>query len=138
MGTGAVTNPELVDEVAGVVAVAVGLDHRDGELAVHGWTESAGVKVWDVLDRYRAASAFVITEIGRDGMLTGPDVDGLARAAGATDVPVIASGGVSSLDDVRALSRIVGLGGIITGKAIYEGRFDVAQALSVLAESSCK
>lgn len=132
MGSAAVRDPRLVDEAAGELPVAVGLDHRDGELAVHGWTEGSGVRLFDALGWYPRASAFVITDIGRDGMLEGPDVDGLAAAALATDVPVIASGGVSSLDDVRALARIPDLGGVITGKAIYEGRFSVSDAVDAL------
>ena len=83
----------------------------------------------DALTWFPTAAAFVITDISRDGMLGGPDIDGLARAVASTDTPVIASGGVSSLDDVRALARLVGLGGIITGRAIYEGRFTVAEAV---------
>jgi phosphoribosylformimino-5-aminoimidazole carboxamide ribonucleotide (ProFAR) isomerase len=79
------------------------------------------------------ASAFVITDIARDGMLTGPDIDGLRAAVSATPVRVIASGGVASIDDITALAEIEGLGGIITGKAIYEGRFTVADALASLA-----
>lgn len=133
MGSAAVGDPTLVERVADIVPVAVGLDHRDGELAVHGWTEGSGVRLADALDRFPAAAAFVITDISRDGMLAGPDIDGLAAAVAATDVPVIASGGVASLDDVVALARIPGLGGIITGKAVYEGRFTVAAAIQVLA-----
>jgi phosphoribosylformimino-5-aminoimidazole carboxamide ribotide isomerase len=133
MGSAAVRDPALVDAVAAVVPVAVGLDHRHGELAVHGWTEGSGVRLDDVLDRYPRAAAFVITDIGRDGMLEGPDVAGLRAAAAATDVPVIASGGVGSLDDVRALAAIPGLAGIITGKALYEGRFTVRDAVGALA-----
>ena len=133
MGSAAVKDPSLVDLVADVVAVAVGLDHRDGELAVHGWTEGSGVRLTDVLDRYPRAAAFVITDIGRDGMLAGPDVAGLRAAAGATSVPVIASGGVAGLDDVRTLvAQVPNLAGIITGKAIYEGRLLVADAVQVL------
>lgn len=132
MGSAAVNEPTLVDAVGEIVPVAVGLDHRDGELAVHGWTEGSGVQLADALHRFPSAAAFVITDIGRDGMLTGPDVDGLAAAVAATDTPVIASGGVSSLADIDALARIDGLGGIITGKAVYEGRFTVAEALATL------
>ena len=133
MGSAAVARPSLVDVVAAVVPVAVGLDHRAGELAVHGWTEASGVRLADALGRFPAASAFVITDIERDGLLGGPDVDGLAAAVAATDVPVIASGGVGTLDDVRALAAIEGLHGIITGRALYEGRFRVADAVAVLA-----
>ncbi len=132
MGSAAVANPALVETVSDIVPVAVGLDHRDGELAVHGWTEGSGVQLADALHRFPTAAAFVITDISRDGMLTGPDVDGLRAAVAATDVPVIASGGVSSLADIAALAAIDGLGGIITGKAIYEHRFTVAEALASL------
>jgi phosphoribosylformimino-5-aminoimidazole carboxamide ribotide isomerase len=133
MGSAAVRRPELVGEVAVVVAVAVGLDHRAGELATDGWTQGSGLHLTDALGRFPAASAFVITDISRDGMLGGPDVDGLAAAVAATSTPVIASGGVSSLDDVISLAAIPGLGGIITGKALYEGRFSVADAVGALA-----
>ena len=85
-----------------VVPVAVGLDHRNGEVAVHGWTEGSGVQLADALGWFPAAAAFVITDIARDGMLTGPDVEGLAAAAAAAPIPVIASGGVSSLDAVMS------------------------------------
>jgi phosphoribosylformimino-5-aminoimidazole carboxamide ribotide isomerase len=133
MGSAAVAEPRLVAEASAVVAVAVGLDHRAGEVAVHGWTEGSGVQLTDALQWFRSAAAFVITDIARDGMLTGPDVAGLAAAAAATDVPVIASGGVATLADIAALTAVPGLTGIITGKALYEGRFSVAEALAELA-----
>ena len=136
MGSAAVRDPALVARVADVVAVAVGLDHRFGELAVDGWTAGSGRRIEDALALYPRASAFVITDIERDGMLQGPDVAGLATAARATEVPVIASGGVASLDDLAALAAIPNLGGIITGKAIYEGRFTVAAALSALERTT--
>jgi phosphoribosylformimino-5-aminoimidazole carboxamide ribotide isomerase len=132
MGSAAVVDPSLVDAAARVVPVAVGLDHRRGDLALHGWTEQSGVGVTDALGRFPAAAAFIITDIARDGMLTGPDLDGLRAAVAATATPVVASGGVGSLDDLRALREVAGLGGVIVGKAIYEGRFDVAAALAVL------
>ncbi len=132
MGSAAVREPSLVDEVAERIAVAVGLDHREGELSVHGWTQSSGVRLDTALQWFPAADAFVITDIGRDGMLGGPDLVGLAAAAAATNIPVIASGGVSSLADVEALARLSGIAGIITGKALYEGRFTVAQAVELL------
>ncbi len=134
MGAAAVQHPELVDAAAGVVDVAVGLDHRDGEVAVHGWTEGAGVSLDEALGWYPSASAFVITDIARDGMLAGPDVEGLAAVAAHALAPVIASGGVASLDDVAALAGVPGIAGIITGKALYEGRFTVAEALKVLRQ----
>ena len=133
VGSAAVADPDLVDQVARVVPVAVGLDHRAGRLAVHGWTELTDVALDDALRRFRSAAAFIVTDISRDGLLGGPDVDGLASAVAATDVPVIASGGVASLDDVCALAAIDGLHGIIVGRALYEHRFSVADAVRVLA-----
>lgn len=130
MGSAAVRDPDLVATVSALIPVAVGLDHRDGELAVHGWTEGSGVRLDDALGRFPTAAAFVITDISRDGMLTGPDVAGLAAAVEATDIPVIASGGVATLADIVALAAIAGLGGVITGKALYEGRFSVTEALA--------
>ncbi|MFZ4720491.1 MAG: 1-(5-phosphoribosyl)-5-[(5-phosphoribosylamino)methylideneamino]imidazole-4-carboxamide isomerase [Ilumatobacteraceae bacterium] len=132
MGSAAVQDPSLVAEASKVVPVAVGLDHRSGEVAVHGWTEGSGVQLADALGWFPTAAAFVITDIARDGMLTGPDVEGLAVAAAATSISVIASGGVSSLADIAALRAVPGIGGIITGKAVYEGRFTVAEALQEL------
>jgi phosphoribosylformimino-5-aminoimidazole carboxamide ribotide isomerase len=133
MGSAAVAEPRLVAETSAVVAVAVGLDHRGGEVAVHGWTEGSGVQLADALQWFPSAAAFVITDIARDGMLSGPDVAGLAAAAAATDIPVIASGGVATLADIAALKAVPGLTGVISGKALYEGRFSVAEALAELA-----
>ena len=132
MGSAAIADPELVERVAAIVPVAVGLDHRGGELAVHGWTQGSGVQLDTALTWFPSAAAFVITDIARDGRLEGPDVEGLAAAAAATPTPVIASGGVASLADVRALAA-TGVAGIITGKAIYERRFTVAEAVAACA-----
>lgn len=133
MGSAAVAHPELVAHASAIVPVAVGLDHRDGEVAVHGWTRGSGVALADALGWFPTAAAFVITDIARDGMLGGPDVQGLAEAAAATSIPVIASGGVSSLADIAALRAVPGIAGVITGKAVYEGRFTVAEAVAELA-----
>ncbi len=129
MGSAAVREPEIVAQASELVAVAVGLDHRAGELALHGWTEGSGLFLDDAYGLFPTAEVFVITDIGRDGMLRGPDLTGLGRSAERADVPVIASGGVSSIDDIAALARIPGLGGVITGRALYEGRFTLAEAL---------
>lgn len=133
MGSAAVKNPQLVEKVADVVDVAVGLDHRGGLIAVEGWTQSSDLTLVDALAMYPAAKAFVITDIARDGMLSGPDLEGLAAAVSQTSTPVIASGGVSSIQDIVDLAQISGLGGVITGRAIYEGRFSVVEALRALA-----
>ena len=136
LGSVALEEPDLVGELASAHpgGVAVGLDHRDGEVRVRGWEEASGQRVDDLVARFSQAgvAAFIVTDIGRDGMLEGPDVDGLRALAGATDVPVIASGGVGTLDHLRVL-RTTGVGGVIVGKALYEGRFTVEQALEVLA-----
>jgi phosphoribosylformimino-5-aminoimidazole carboxamide ribotide isomerase len=133
MGSAAVQQPDLVAQAAELMPVAVGLDHRGGELAVHGWTAGSGVQLHAALSWFPNASAFVITDIGRDGMLTGPDVEGLAAAAALTTVPIIASGGVATLADVVACAALVGVTGVITGKALYEGRFTVPEAVAALA-----
>lgn len=132
MGSAAVADPSLVTAASQIVKVAVGLDHRDGEIAVHGWTEGSGLQLDDAYELFPTADVFVITDIGRDGMLEGPDVEGLTRSAAVAGSPVIASGGVASLADIARLAEIPGLGGVITGKALYEGRFTVAEAVAVL------
>lgn len=132
MGSAAVADPSLVAAASEVVKVAVGLDHRDGEIATHGWTQGSGLQLDDAYELFPTADVFVITDIGRDGMLEGPDVDGLTRSAAVAGAPVIASGGVATLADISRLAEIPGLGGVITGKALYEGRFTVAEAVEVL------
>jgi phosphoribosylformimino-5-aminoimidazole carboxamide ribotide isomerase len=134
MGSAAVRDPALVAEVTTKVgvAVAVGLDHRAGILATEGWTQSSGVALADALGMYPTAACAVITDISRDGMLTGPDIDGLSAAALNAPMPVIASGGVGAVDDIVALAAIPNIAGVITGKAIYEGRFTLVDALSAV------
>ena len=136
MGSAAVRSPELVEEVAAMVPVAVGLDHRDGRVAIDGWTQESNLDLHSALAAFPSAEAFVVTDISRDGALIGPDLVGLCAAAAVTDRPVIASGGVSTLDDISALATIPGLGGVIVGRAIYEGHFTVAEAVAVLERSS--
>jgi len=132
MGSAAVARPSIVESVAQVVQVAVGLDHREGIAATHGWTESSGVPVSALLQQFPSASAFVITDISRDGMLVGSDIVGLTEAVAATSIPVIASGGVGELAHLADLARVGGLHGVIVGKALYEGRFTVKEAVEVL------
>jgi phosphoribosylformimino-5-aminoimidazole carboxamide ribotide isomerase len=134
MGSAAVRDPALVAQVTTKVgvAVAVGLDHRAGILATEGWTQSSGVALADALGMYPSAACAVITDISRDGMLTGPDIGGLSAAALNAPMPVIASGGVGTVDDIVALAAIPNIAGVITGKAIYEGRFTLVDALSAV------
>lgn len=136
MGSAAVAEPTLVEQASTIIDVAVGLDHRHGELAVHGWTETSGVDLMEALEWFPTAAAFVVTDIARDGMLLGPDLEGLRRCVQETSIPIVASGGVASLEDVRELARIAGLAGIITGKALYEGRITLRDALRAVAEEN--
>ena len=141
IGTSAIERPELVDELTTMHPgqIAVGLDARGREVAVRGWTQGTGV---DLVERARelaesGASALVVTEIGRDGTMAGPDLDQLRAVLEATGLPVIASGGVGTLDDLGALQRLHAggrtLAGAIVGRAIYEGRFRLEDALAALA-----
>jgi phosphoribosylformimino-5-aminoimidazole carboxamide ribotide isomerase len=134
MGSAAVREPALVAEVTARVgvAVAVGLDHRGGVLATEGWTRSSGVGLAEALGAYPTAACAVITDISRDGMLVGPDIEGLSNAARSAPMPIVASGGVGSIDDIVALTSIPNIAGVITGKAIYEGRFSLGEALRAL------
>jgi phosphoribosylformimino-5-aminoimidazole carboxamide ribotide isomerase len=138
IGTAAMEDPALVARIAARQPAAVGLDGRSGEVAVRGWLQDSGASVLDVLVRFEDAgvAAVVVTEISRDGTLAGPDLEGLAAAMARTSVPIIASGGVGTVEDLRRLAALeVGgrrLAGIITGKALYERRFTVADALAVL------
>jgi phosphoribosylformimino-5-aminoimidazole carboxamide ribotide isomerase len=141
VGTAAVERPELVPELAARFPgrVAVGLDARGRQVAVKGWTETTGADVVDLAKRFEGegVAALIVTEIGRDGTMAGPDLDQLGAVLEATAVDVIASGGVGTLDDVRALAALSAgtrsLAGIIVGRAIYEGRFTVEEALACLA-----
>ncbi len=132
MGSAAVGNPALVAQASNVLPIAVGLDHRGGEISVNGWTKASGISLTDALGMFDTASVFVITDISRDGMLQGPDIDGLRAAADATAIPVIASGGVGSLEHLVQLTDVPKLQGVIAGKAIYENRFSVQEAIQVL------
>jgi phosphoribosylformimino-5-aminoimidazole carboxamide ribotide isomerase len=116
--------------------VAVGLDARDGKVAVQGWAESSELAVLDIARRFEDAgvAAIVYTDIARDGMLKGLNIDATIALADAVSIPVIASGGLASLDDIRALlhPRAKKLAGAIAGRALYDGRLDAAAALKLL------
>jgi phosphoribosylformimino-5-aminoimidazole carboxamide ribotide isomerase len=136
VGSAAVEDPALVRSMAErwPNRVAVGLDHWDGEVRVRGWEQGSGRRLFDVAAELAlpGVAAFVVTDISRDATLGGPDLDGLKFLQAATSVPVIASGGVGTLDDLGAL-RSLGVAGAIVGKAIYDGRFTVEEALRACA-----
>lgn len=117
-------------EMAG--KIALGLDAREGMLAVHGWTQQSTVRAEELAQRVRGwpLGAIIYTDIARDGMLTGVNVEATGRIVQATDVPVIASGGVASLVDVAAC-KAASCAGVIVGKAWYEGKIDLAEACRI-------
>lgn len=134
LGTAALEDPDLVRRLAVRFPVAVGLDARDGHIAVRGWQETSHTALLDIVSSFEHAgvAALIVTEIGRDGTLEGPDFEGLSKVLGSTSVPVIASGGVGSLAHLRQLRRLESdyrkLQGAIVGRALYEGSFSAAQA----------
>ncbi len=136
LGTAALENPEWTQRVIAEHGdvIAVGLDVRGTTLAARGWTKEGG-DLWEVLDRLEAdgCSRYVVTDVTKDGTLKGPNVDLLAEVARRTDKPVVASGGVSSLEDIAALRELVPVGveGAIVGKALYAGKFTLPEALDV-------
>ncbi len=142
LGTAALHDPGLVRHAAadhpGRIAVAI--DARDGHVAVEGWTETTEVAVVELARRFEDCSvaAIVYTDITRDGALVGVDASAIAAVARQTRIPVVASGGVSSLDDIAALKarEADGIAGIICGRALYDGRIDPGSALRLLAEAS--
>jgi phosphoribosylformimino-5-aminoimidazole carboxamide ribotide isomerase len=138
IGTAAVRDPPLVKEAARAhpERVAVGLDARDGRVAVEGWAETSELSALDVARRFEDAgvAAIIYTDVARDGMLKGLNLDATIALADAVSIPVIASGGLASLEDVRALlaPRARKLAGAITGRALYDGRLDAAAALALI------
>ncbi|GGN04279.1 phosphoribosylanthranilate isomerase [Actinoplanes campanulatus] len=137
IGTAALEDPEWCDRICGEYGdrVAIGLDVRGRTLSARGWTRDGG-DLYEVLARLdkAGASRYVVTDITKDGTMRGPNLDLLREVCAATDKPVIASGGVSTLDDLRALATLepVGVEGVIAGKALYAGAFTVREALAVL------
>ena len=139
IGTAAVKNPGFLHEACDAFPghIIVGLDAKDGKVATDGWSKLTGHDVVDLAKRFQdyGVEAVIYTDIGRDGMMTGVNVEATVRLAQALVVPVIASGGLNSLDDVRKLRQVEseGITGCITGRAIYEGKLDFAEAMKVAA-----
>ncbi len=140
IGTQAVKEPEFVARACAAFPghIIVGLDAKDGMVAIDGWATVTDHKVTDMARRFEqdGVSAIVYTDIGRDGMLSGPNVEATTALARAVDIPIIASGGITNIDDIRALCEAAeaGITGAITGRAIYEGTLDLAEG-QVLADS---
>ncbi len=144
LGTAAVRDPTLVREACAAFPgrIAVGIDHRDGRVAVEGWSAVSDTTAIDLAKRLEdaGASAIVCTDISRDGALEGPNIETTLALAEAVSTPVVASGGVSSMDDLAALKK-AGQGileGVICGRAIYDGRVDPAAAVTLLADGGSR
>ena len=142
LGTAAVKNPELVKNACKNFPghVAVGIDARGGMVAVEGWAEVSDLAAADLAIKFADAgvTAIIYTDIDRDGAMEGPNIEATLALAGAVPIPVIASGGVSSMEDLAALkARGSGiLDGVISGRALYDGRIDAARATQLLAEAA--
>ena len=140
LGSIAISDPALVDEACRLFPgrVCVGIDAKSGMVAVHGWDDVTDVQAVDLARRFEDAgvAAIIYTDIARDGMLTGPNIEETARLARAVSIPVIVSGGVARLEDVLACAGHVndGICGAITGRAIYEGTLDFSRAMQELGE----
>jgi len=139
IGTAALTDPQLVRGAASAFpgGIVVGVDARDGFVATQGWADVSNVPVLDLARRFEDAgvAALLFTDVGRDGMLKGCNVQATVDLARANEIPVIASGGVAGIADIRMLSLFAkdGIEGVITGRALYDGRLDLAAALAVAA-----
>jgi phosphoribosylformimino-5-aminoimidazole carboxamide ribotide isomerase len=137
LGTAAQRNPELVEEACRLFPgrIVVGIDAKNGMVAVQGWAEVTGVTAVDLAKRFEGygVAAIIYTDIARDGMMQGPNIEATRALAEAISIPVIASGGVSSLKDIENLMAIEasGIAGAITGKAVYTGAIDLAEAVAL-------
>ena len=141
IGTAAVRNPALVKDAAKKFPgkIAVGLDARDGKVAVQGWAEISELSALDLARRFEDAgvAAIVYTDVTRDGMLKGLNLDATIALAEAISIPVVASGGLASIEDIKALlePRAKKLQGAIAGRALYDGRLDAAEALKLIHDA---
>ena len=141
IGTAAVRNPALVKEAAKRFPkkIAIGLDARDGKVAVQGWAESSELSALEIARRFEdvGVAAIIYTDIARDGLLKGLNLDATIALAEAISIPVIASGGLASIEDIKALlaPRAKKLEGAIAGRALYDGRLDPAEALKLIRDA---
>jgi phosphoribosylformimino-5-aminoimidazole carboxamide ribotide isomerase len=135
IGTSAAKYPDMVRRACEkyIDKVLVGIDAKGGKVAVKGWVEVTELDAIEFAQKMRedGAAGIIYTDISRDGMLSGPNIEAMAKMVSSVDIPVIASGGVSRLDDIKGLQQIKDLWGVITGKALYEGTMDLKQAIEI-------
>jgi phosphoribosylformimino-5-aminoimidazole carboxamide ribotide isomerase len=140
LGTSAVKNPELVKNASEKYPgrIFVGIDARDGNVAVKGWEEITEIDALEFALKVQeiGAAGIIYTDISRDGMLTGPNIEATRAMAEVLEIPVIASGGISSLDDIKKLMDISGLWGAITGKALYTGKVSLSEAIRLAGKNN--
>jgi phosphoribosylformimino-5-aminoimidazole carboxamide ribotide isomerase len=139
LGALAFSNPEAVTQIQrefGAESVIVALDNKDGKIMVAGWKTATGMGMKEALEKFAAlgVTTFLVTSITRDGTLSGPDLETLREACQYAGVAIIAAGGIGGLEDLRALKR-VGVAGAVIGKALYEGRFTLKEALETIGEN---
>jgi len=135
IGTSAAKNPDMVRRACEkfLNKVLVGIDAKGGKVAVKGWVEVTELDAIEFAQKMQevGVAGIIYTDISRDGMLVGPNIDAMSKMVSSVNIPVIASGGVSRLDDIRSLKQIKDLWGVITGKALYEGALDLKQAIEI-------
>lgn len=138
LGTIAIEKPELVKEACKKYPgrIIVGIDAKNGLVAVKGWVEVTGVQAKDLALQMqeRGVAGVIYTDISKDGMMSGPNIEATGEMVGSLSIPVIASGGISSLDDIKNLLKIKGVWGAITGKALYSGAIDLKEAINISGE----
>jgi len=143
IGTETIRNPALVDDACGEFPdrIVVGIDARKGMVAIEGWTEDTQTRAVDLARRFEnsGVAAINFTDIHRDGMQTGPNIEETRKMAESVSIPIIASGGVATLDDIKKLMPLesVGVSGVITGKALYSGSLDLKEAIACAGTAAC-
>lgn len=142
LGTFALEDPDAVTDICARFGprITVSLDAKGDELASHGWTVGTGIPLLDAVATFEDAgcSSFVYTDVGRDGTMGGPNVDALTRLTGVTRLPVVASGGIGNLEDIKTVARLrpLGVSGVIVGRALYQHKFTISEAMLAADEAA--
>ncbi len=142
LGTFALEDPDAVTDICGRFGprIAVSLDAKGDEVASHGWTVGTGIPLLEAVRMFEDAgcASFIYTDVSRDGTMSGPNVEALMRLTEATDLPVVASGGISSLEDLKTVARLrpYGVSGVIVGRALYEHKFTISEAMLAADEAA--